>query len=62
ARMARWRPIMVAGGLTPENVGELIRTVRPFGVDVRSGIESNARKNAAKMEAFVKVVRESDAA
>ena len=62
ARMARWRPVMVSGGLTPENVGRLVRTVRPFGVDVRSGIESDDRKDINKMRRFVQQVRENDAA
>lgn len=60
--LARNRPIAVAGGLTHENVGELVRMVRPAWVDVRSGIETNGRKDAAKMHRFVHAVREADAA
>lgn len=56
------RPIFIAGGLTPENVGELVASVRPYGVDVRSGIETSGRKDLAKMRAFVRRVRENDAA
>lgn len=51
---------VVSGGLTPENVGECVRTVRPYAVDVRSGVESNGRKDEQKMRAFVRAVREAD--
>jgi phosphoribosylanthranilate isomerase len=60
--LARNRPIAVAGGLTFENVGDLVRVVRPAWVDVRSGIETNGRKDADKMHRFVHAVREADAA
>lgn len=59
--LARARRVIVAGGLTAANVGECIHAVRPFGVDVRSGIETNGAKDAAKMNAFVRAVREADA-
>jgi phosphoribosylanthranilate isomerase len=61
AAFARWHPILIAGGLTPENVGECVRAVRPFGVDVRSGIETGGRKDPDKMRRFVMAVRENDA-
>jgi phosphoribosylanthranilate isomerase len=49
---------IIAGGLTPENVGEAIRTFSPWGVDVVSGIEREpGRKDRAKLKAFVAAVR-----
>ena len=51
-------PIILAGGLTSENVGEAIRRVRPHAVDVSSGVERGLRrKDAAKMKAFVTCAR-----
>jgi phosphoribosylanthranilate isomerase len=61
APIARARQIVVGGGLTPENVSQCIRAARPFGVDVRSGIETDGRKDVVKMRAFVQAVRETDA-
>lgn len=53
--------IILAGGLTPENVGRAIREVRPFAVDVASGVESAPGvKDAAKLRAFFAAVKDID--
>jgi phosphoribosylanthranilate isomerase len=62
AEIARTRDIVIAGGLNAGNVGACVRAARPFGVDVRSGIESDGHKDMQKMSAFFNAVRAADAA
>lgn len=56
-KLSKRVPLLLAGGLTPENVGAAVRQVHPWGVDVASGVEASARaKDPVKMKAFVKAI------
>ena len=55
------KKLILAGGLTPENVADAIRYVKPYAVDVASGVElEKRRKDPSKIKAFIKAVRQAD--
>ena len=58
----RGSSFLLAGGLTPANVGRAISIVRPWGVDVSSGVETIGRKDRRKIQRFVENARHADAA
>lgn len=60
AQLAQAFDLQLAGGLTPANVAEAITTVRPWGVDCSSGIETNGHKDIAKVQAYIEAAREAD--
>lgn len=53
------RPLILAGGLTPENVNQAVQLVRPDVVDVSSGVETNAVKDPKKITEFIKNAKEA---
>lgn len=59
--LVRRRRSVISGGLTAANVSACVRLLRPYAVDVRSGVESAGVKDASKLRAFIRAVRAADA-
>ena len=59
ADVAQQTPTVLAGGLTPENIGEAVRRVHPWAVDVSSGVETDGTKDTEKIRSFIAAAKEA---
>lgn len=58
--LAKLFPLFISGGLTPDNVAEVIKVAKPYGVDVAGGVETNGVQDLKKIKAFIKNTQEAE--